>query len=75
MESGESPDEFETLGDLIEAVEELPSYDLLTVELFAPNPNLPYVEALEGLEKVKTEFTGYFLYDEREVRALLFEPG
>ena len=75
LESGESPEEFETLGDLIEAVEELPSYDLLTVELFAPNPNLPYVEALQGLEKVKTEFTGYFLYDEREVRALLFEPG
>jgi len=74
LESGESPEEFENLGELIEAVEELPSYDVLTVELFAPNPYSPYVEALQGLEKVRTEFTGYYLYDEREVRALLFEP-
>jgi hypothetical protein len=74
LESGESPEEFENLGELIEAVEDLPSYDVLTVELFAPNPYLPYVEALEGLEKVRTEFTGHFVYDEREVRALLFEP-
>ena len=75
LESGESPEEFENLGELIEAVEELPSYDVLTVELFAPNPYSPYAEALQGLEKIRTEFTGYYLYDEREVRALLFEPG
>ena len=74
LESGESPEEFEDLGDLIEVIEELPSYDVLTVELFAPNPYSPYVEALQGVEDVTTEFAGYFLYDSREVRALLFEP-
>ncbi len=74
LESGESPEEFENLADLIEAIEELPSYDVLTVELFAPDPYSPYVEALQGVEEVTTEFAGYFLYDEREVRALLFEP-
>ncbi len=74
LESGESPEEFENLADLIEAIEELPSYDVLTVELFAPNPYSPYVEALQGVEEVTTEFAGYFLYDSREVRAFLFEP-
>jgi len=74
LESGESPEEFEDLGDLIEAIEELPSYDILTVELFVPDPYLPYVEALQGVEEVTTEFAGYFLYDSREVRAFLYEP-
>ena len=76
LESGESPTEFANLGELIEAIEDLPSYDTLTVELFAPDPFSPYLDALQGIEEVETEFTGYVLYDEREVEALLlFEPG
>jgi len=74
LEAGETPIEFEDLSELIEAVEDLPSYDTLTVELFAPDPLSPYIEALQGVEEVETELTGYFLYDEREVNALLFLP-
>ena len=48
--------------------------NVLTVELYAPDPYSPYVEALQSVEKVRTEYTGYFLYDEREVRAILLEP-
>ena len=74
LEAGETPIEFEDLSELIEAVEDLPSYDTLTVELFAPDPFSPYIEALQGVEEVETELTGYFLYDEREVNALLLLP-
>lgn len=74
LEAGESPEEFESLAELIEAIEDLPSYDVLTVELFAPDPYSPYVEALQGVEETRTEFAGYFLYDKREVRAFLSGP-
>jgi hypothetical protein len=72
LEEGESPVEFESLGELIEAVEELPSYDTLTVELFAWDYMSP--SGLQGIDKVRTEITGYFLYDEREVSVPLFLP-
>ncbi len=72
LEEGESPVEFESLGDLIEAIEELPSYDTLTVELFAWDYMSP--SGLQGIDKVRTEITGYFLYDEREVSVPLFLP-
>lgn len=71
-EEGESPAEFESLGELIEAIEELPSYDTLTVELFAWDYTSP--NGLQGIDKVRTEITGYFLYDEREVSVPLFLP-
>lgn len=74
LESGESPREFNDLAELIEAIEDLPSYDTLTVELFAPEPFSPYLDALQGVEEVETELTGYFLYDEREVNAFLLPP-
>ena len=72
LEEGESPVEFESLGELIEAIEELPSYDTLTVELFAWDYTSP--NGLQGIDKVRTEITGYFLYDEREVSVPLFLP-
>lgn len=74
LEAGETPVEFADLSELIETIEDLPSYDTLTVELFAPDPLLLYVEALQGVEKVENEITGYFLYDEREVNAFLLLP-
>ena len=75
LESGETPVEVQDLGELIELVEDLPSYDTLTVELFAPDPMLLYDEALQGIAEVETEMNGYFLYDEREVNALILLPG
>ncbi len=72
LESGENPREFHSLEELIDAIEDLPSYDTLTVELFAPDPYSPYLDALQGIDKVRQDFTGYFLYDSREVQAYLY---
>jgi len=71
IERGETSATFESLDDLIEAIEELPSYDTLTVELFAVDPFSAYSDALYGVEKVRFEFPGYVLYGERELSALL----
>jgi len=71
VENGENPIEFSNLSELIEKIEGLPSYDTLTVELFAPNPFFLYVEGLQGVEDVETDLPGYVLYGEREVSALL----
>lgn len=73
-EVGEPPKEFKDLGGLIQAIEDLPSYDVLTVEFFVPNLSSPYSEALMPIEKTEREFSGYFLYGEREVSALLGPP-
>jgi hypothetical protein len=72
LEEGESPAEFESLGELIKAIEELPSYDTLTVELFAWDYMSP--NGLQGIDKVRTDITGYYLYDEREVTVPLILP-
>jgi hypothetical protein len=71
LEEGEAPIEFEELADLMETIEELPSNDTLTVELFAPNPFSPYLDALYGVDEVEIDLPGYVLYDEREITALL----
>lgn len=75
LESGENPREFHSLEELIDAIEDLPSYDTLTVELFAPDPYSPYLDSLQGIDKVRRDFTGYFLYDSREVQAYLYPAG
>lgn len=74
VESGEDPAKLSSLTDLMEKLEGLPSYDTLTIELFAPNPFFLYVEGLQGVEDVETGFPGYVLYGEREVSALLSLP-
>ncbi len=75
LEAGENPREFHSLEELINAIEDLPSYDTLTVELFAPDPYSPYLDSLQGIDKVRKNFTGYFLYDSREVQAYLYPAG
>jgi len=65
LEEGETPVEFESLDDLIQAIENLPTYDTLTVELFAWDYASP--NGMQGVDKVRTDITGYFLYDTREV--------
>jgi len=75
LEAGESPEEFTALADLISAIEDLPSYDTLTVELFAPNPLSPSGEGLEGIDKVRTQVNGYYLYDRRQITVPLLTAG
>ena len=67
LEAGEAPLEFEGLGDLIEAVERIPSYDMLTVELFAVDLYSIDTSALFGVNEETYEFPGYVIYDVREV--------
>ena len=55
----------------IEAIEEFPSYDQLTVELFVEDPYSAYAGALVGIAETTFEFPGYVLYDEREESAVL----
>ncbi len=71
LEAGETPSTFEGLADLIEAVESIPSYSQLTVELFAIDPFSPYSDALYGVTEVAYEFPGYVVYGEWETTALL----
>ncbi len=73
LEGGETPAVFADLADMIEAVESLPSYDRLTVELFAIDPFSPYADALYGVAEVTYDFPGYVVYDEWEATALLTE--
>jgi len=65
LEEGEAPQEFQSLDDVIQAIEDLPTYDTLTVELFAWDYASP--NGMQGIDKVRTDITGYFLYDTREV--------
>jgi hypothetical protein len=67
LEDGEAPVDFEDLGDLIEAVERIPSYDQLTVELFAIDLYSIDPSALFGVTEEVVEFSGYVIYDEREI--------
>ena len=76
LEDGETAIEFEGLGDLIEAVEQIPSYDMLTVELFAVDLYSLDPNALFGVVEETHEFPGYVIYDEREIAvSLLLAPN
>jgi SpoIVB peptidase S55 len=67
LEDGEIAREFEGLGDLIEAIESIPAYDELTVELFAANLLGVDPTALFGVTEETYELPGYVIYDEREI--------
>jgi len=67
LENGEAPPEFEGLDDLIENVELIPSYDMLTVELFAVDLYSVDPNALFGVTEETFEFPGYVIYDERQI--------
>jgi hypothetical protein len=75
LEAGETPPAFVDLADMIDAVETLPSYDRLTVELFAIDPLSPYADALYGVTEVTYDFPGYVVYNEWEATALLTEAS
>jgi len=67
LEDGESPQEFNGLGDLIDTIEKIPAYDLLTIELFAVDVYAADPVALFGVTEETVEFPGYVIYDEREI--------
>lgn len=67
LEDGESAREFEGLGDLIDAIERIPAYDELTVELFAVNLLSVDPAAIFGVAEEVYEFPGHVIYDEREI--------
>ncbi|MCX6093425.1 MAG: hypothetical protein NTY63_01190 [Candidatus Bipolaricaulota bacterium] len=71
IEAGEQPRIFEGLEDLVETIAELPSYEVLTVELFAIDPYSPKAEALFGVTKLTREFPSHVVYDSREATAVL----
>lgn len=74
IESGEAPPVFADLDALIDAVASLPSYDRLTVELFAVDPYSPYGDALYGVTEITFDYPGYVVYNEWEASALLTAP-
>ncbi|MDD5219138.1 MAG: SpoIVB peptidase S55 domain-containing protein [Candidatus Bipolaricaulis sp.] len=71
IEAGEQPQTFESLEDVVETIESLPSYETLTVELFALDPYSPRANALFGVAKVTRDFPGHVVIGEREVTAIL----
>ncbi len=73
LERGEKAQTFESLADVIELIESLPSYEQVTVELFAVDAyRSGGGEALYGVGEITDEFPGHVVYDEREARAILF---
>ena len=75
LESGEPPQEFEDLGDLIDAIERIPSYEQLTVELFAVDVYSLDPSGLFGVAEETYEYTGYAVFDEREITVPLLYNG
>ncbi len=72
IEGGESQVTLESLGDVIDFIETIPTYEVATVELFAVDPYLSNGgEALYGVTKQTHDYPGYVVYDQREVRALI----
>lgn len=73
LERGEEAQTFDGLADVIALIESLPSYEQLTVELFAVDAyRSGGGEALYGVGEISDEFPGHVVYDEREARAILF---
>ncbi|MEI6171634.1 MAG: hypothetical protein WCQ45_04040, partial [bacterium] len=52
------------------------TYETVTVEILAVDPYLSNGgEALYGVAKVKHDYPGYVVYDEREARALVLSSS
>jgi len=74
-EDGETAPDFQSLADVVDAIESLPSNDVATVELFAVDPFSPIDGALYGVDEKAYEISGYAVLDEREVYAVLLDPS
>jgi hypothetical protein len=76
LERGEEPETLESLADVIALIEGIPTYETVTVEILAVDPYLSDGgEALYGVAKVKHDYPGYVVYDEREARALVLSSS
>ncbi len=76
IEKGEAPETFSSLADVIDLLETIPTYETVTVELFAVDPYLSNGgEALYGVAKASHDYPGYVVYDQRDVRALLLSSS
>ena len=76
LERGEEPQTLESLADVIALIEGIPTYETVTVEILAVDPYLSDGgEALYGVAKVKHDYPGYVVYDEREARALVLSSS
>ncbi len=76
IERAEVPKSFEDLEGVIRHIETIPSYETVTVELFAVDPYLSDGgEALYGVTTATYTFPGYVVYDEWEARALLLSSS
>jgi hypothetical protein len=73
IEGGETPNVFASIDDLVTLIEGLPSYDVLTVELFALSMIAPYADAWVGIDSIEIPIDGHVVYDQREVIAYLLE--
>jgi hypothetical protein len=76
LERGEEPETLESLADVIALIEGIPTYETVTVEILAVDPYLSDGgEALYGVAKVRHDYPGYVVYDEREARALVLSSS
>ncbi|MCS7217053.1 MAG: hypothetical protein NZ924_05210 [Candidatus Bipolaricaulota bacterium] len=68
-EKGEPPKVFESLADLLDYIEDIPTYDTLTVELFGIHPISDFVGEpwLFGVDSVSTQFPGAVVYGRRSL--------
>jgi hypothetical protein len=72
LEDGESPQIFEGLDDVVDALESIPSYETLTVELFAVDLYSVDSSALFGVNEETFDYPGFAVYNELEVGVPLF---
>ncbi|MEW5826588.1 MAG: SpoIVB peptidase S55 domain-containing protein [Candidatus Bipolaricaulota bacterium] len=71
VEEGEEPVELDDLADVIDLIESLPSYETLTVELFAEDWLDPLEEGPFGVTAIQRDYPGFVVYGEIEVSAML----
>ncbi len=75
LEDGESPQVFAGLDDVVEALESLPSYETLTVELFAVDLYGADSSALFGVTEETFDYPGFAVYNELEISVPLLLDG
>jgi len=71
---GESAPSLQSLEDVVDFVETLPSNDDLTVELFSLDPWSPYADAWIGVDGNRTTFDGIPILGHAEVIVPIFLP-
>jgi len=75
LEAGESAQVFTGLDDIVEALESLPSYETLTVELFAVDLYGVDSSALFGVTEETFDYPGFAVYNEVEISVPLLLDG